>query len=76
MVLNKGKCHVLPLVRVNPMHQDKLGTEQLETSFVEKDLGVLVDTKLTMGQKTVLTSKKAKRILAFVRKNIDSRQRD
>lgn len=63
-------------VRVNPMHQDRLGTEQLETSFVEKDLGVLVDTKLTMGQKTVLTSKKAKRILAFVRKNIDNRQRD
>jgi len=47
MKLNKGKCKVLYLGRNNPMHP---GTDHLESSFAEKDLGVLVDTKLNMSQ--------------------------
>ncbi|PKU32865.1 rna-directed dna polymerase from mobile element jockey-like [Limosa lapponica baueri] len=46
MRINKRKCKVLHLVRNNPMHQYTLGTTQLESSFAEKALGVLVDTKL------------------------------
>ncbi|KAK4825261.1 hypothetical protein QYF61_025722 [Mycteria americana] len=47
MKFNKGKCQVLQLGTNDPMHQYTLGASQLETSFAEKALRVLLDTKLT-----------------------------
>jgi len=34
----------------HPMHQYRLGADLLEISSVERDLGVLVDDRLTMSQ--------------------------
>ena len=47
---NKRKYKVLPLGRNNPRHQYMLGANQLERSLAEKNVEVLVDTKLSMRQ--------------------------
>ena len=73
MRFNKGKR--LHLVRNNPMHQYRLGVDLLESSSVERDLGVLVD-KLTMSQQCSLAAKKATAIQGCSKKSVASRLRE
>ncbi|KAJ7402495.1 hypothetical protein BTVI_85903 [Pitangus sulphuratus] len=73
---NKGKCRVLHLERNKPEHQHRLGSDLLESSSAGKDLGVLVDTQLSMSQQCVLVDKKAKEILGCIRMSIASRSRE
>jgi len=67
MKFNKGKCRVLHLWSNYPMHQYGLGADLLESSSVDRDLGALVDDKLTMSQQCALVAKKANGIPGALR---------
>ena len=58
------------------MHQHRLGADQLERSFAQKYLWVLLDTKLTMGQDRALTAQKANSLLGCLRQSIAGRSRE
>ena len=60
MRFNTAKCKVLHLYR--------LGGAVLESSPAEKDLGVLVDEKISISQQYALAARKANGILGSIRR--------
>lgn len=74
--VQQQEIQVLQLWSNNPMHHNKLGASQLESSLAGKDLEVLMDTKLTRSQQCVLVAKAADSILGCTRKSITSSSRE
>jgi len=58
------------------MQQYSLGADLLESSSADRDLGVLVDDRLTMRQQCALAAKKANGLLGCIKKSVASRSRE
>ena len=76
MQFNESKCSVLHIGSNNPKFNYSMNGVWLESSDVEKDLGVYVDNKLKFSKQCLDARNKANRMLGFISRNVAHRSKE
>ncbi|XP_059576042.1 uncharacterized protein LOC132246649 [Alligator mississippiensis] len=72
MGFNVDKCRVLHLGRRHPQHTYRPGSSPLESTEVERDLGVIIDSKMNMSCQCQTAASKASQTLSCIQRCISS----
>ena len=73
------KCHLLTLGKLENImycHRYKVGGKEIEHTFEEKDLGVIVDSDLTFADHITEKVKKANSIVGIIRRSFSALQKE
>jgi len=70
MKFNLSKCKIMHAGRVSSKHEYEMGGQKLEQIEKERDLGVVVNSRLSSSDQVVESRKKALRMLGAINRNV------